>query len=471
MNREASASQPDTLDEWLRYIERVHPQGIAMGLERVAAVRDKLALTPNFTVITVGGTNGKGSACAMLEAILSHAGYKVGCYTSPHLLRYNERVRVERREADDAHLVRAFAAVEAARRGIARRSAEQGPHPWGCDREDAQTADKNAPGTLENFSEAVQLTYFEFGTLAAVWLFAQARVDVAILEVGLGGRLDAVNVFDADCALIMSIALDHMDYLGTTREEIGYEKAGILRPARTAVCADPDPPQSVRRHAAQIGARLLVRGPDFDFSADRTQWRYDGPHGSKHGLPYPVLRGTHQLGNASACVAALDSLREQLPVSVNDIRTGLLQAETPGRFQIVPGRPVVILDVAHNPAAAAVLAENLVEIGRSGRTIAVFAMLRDKDIAGVVAALQSRIDCWFVASISAPRGADAELLAEALRAAHVAGAIVVCGNIAEAYAQACDMATQNDRILVFGSFYTVAAVMQACALRQAPPSS
>jgi dihydrofolate synthase/folylpolyglutamate synthase len=317
----------------------------------------------------------------------------------------------------------------------------------------------------------VQLTYFEFGTLAAVWLFAQARVDVAILEVGLGGRLDAVNVFDADCALIMSIALDHMDYLGTTREEIGYEKAGILRPARTAVCADPDPPQSVRRHAAQIGARLLVRGPDFDFSADRTQWRYDGPHGSKHGLPYPVLRGTHQLGNASACVAALDSLREQLPVSVNDIRTGLLQAETPGRFQIVPGRPVVILDVAHNPAAAAVLAENLVEIGRSGRTIAVFAMLRDKDIAGVVAALQSRIDCWFVAGISAPRGADAELLAEALRAAHVVGAIVLCRNIAEAYAQACDMATQNDRILVFGSFYTVAAVMQVRALRQAPPSS
>jgi dihydrofolate synthase/folylpolyglutamate synthase len=447
MNREASASQSDTLDEWLRYIERVHPQGIAMGLERVAAVRDQLA-KPNFMVITVGGTNGKGSVCAMLESILSHAGYKVGCYTSPHLLRYNERVRVNRHEAGDAQLVRAFAAVEAARRG-----------------------DKNAPGTAENFSEAVQLTYFEFGTLAAVWLFCEARVDAAILEVGLGGRLDAVNVFDADCALITSVALDHMDYLGTTREEIGYEKAGILRAGRPAICADPNPPQSVRRHAAQIGARLLVRGADFNFSADRTQWRYDGPHGSKHGLPYPVLRGKHQLANASACVTALDCLRERLPVSVNDIRAGLLQAETPGRFQILPGRPAVILDVAHNPAAAAALADNLAEMGRSGRTIAVFAMLRDKDIAGVVAALQSRIDCWLVSGISAPRGANAELLAEALRAAHVAGAIVLCGNIAEAYAQACDMAMQNDRILVFGSFYTVAAVMQVRAMRQAPPSS
>jgi len=434
MNREACASQPDTLDEWLRYIERVHPQGIAMGLERVAAVRNKLALAPNFIVIAVGGTNGKGSACAMLESILSHAGYKVGCYTSPHLLRYNERVRINRHEAGDAQLARAFAAVEAVRGGT-------------------------------------QLTYFEFGTLAAVRLFSEARVDVAILEVGLGGRLDAVNVFDADCALITSVALDHMDYLGTTREEIGYEKAGILRTARPAICADPDPPQSVRRHAVQIGARLLVRGADFNFSTDRTQWRYDGPHGSKHGLPYPVLRGTHQLANASACLTALDCLRERLPVSVNDIRAGLLQAETPGRFQILPGRPAVILDVAHNPAAAAALADNLAEMGRSGRTIAVFAMLRDKDIAGVVAALQSHIDCWLVAGISAPRGADAELLAEALRAAHVAGAIVLCGNIAEAYAQACDMATQNDRILVFGSFYTVAAVMQVRAMRQAPPSS
>lgn len=434
MNPDASASRPATLEAWLQYIERVHPQGIAMGLERVAAVRDNLALAPGFPLITVGGTNGKGSACAMLEAILSHAGYKVGCYTSPHLLRYNERVRLDRSEAQDAQLVRAFAAVEHARRDT-------------------------------------KLTYFEFGTLAAVWLFVQERVDVAILEVGLGGRLDAVNVFDTDCALVMSIAFDHMDYLGATREEIGYEKAGIFRPGRPAVCADPDPPESLRRHAAGIGARLLVLGTDFSFSADRTQWRYHGPHGNRHGLPNPVLRGAHQLANASACLTALDALRDRLPVSMHDVRTGLLHAETPGRFEVLPGRPAVILDVAHNPAAAAALADNLAQMGRTARTIAVFAMLRDKDIAGVVAAVQSRVDHWFVAGIGAPRGADAELLAETLRRAGASDALTICASIADAYAQACDMATENDRILVFGSFYTVAAVMQQRAARRAPSSS
>jgi dihydrofolate synthase/folylpolyglutamate synthase len=434
MNPDRPSSRRDTLEAWLQYIERVHPRGIAMGLERVAVVGDALGLSPNFVVITVAGTNGKGSACAMLESILCHAGYKVGCYTSPHLLRYNERVRIDWREVDDAQLVRAFTTVEAARGDI-------------------------------------QLTYFEFGTLAAVWLFAQARLDVAILEVGLGGRLDAVNVFDADCAMVTSIALDHMEYLGTTREAIGYEKAGIFRAGRPAICADPDPPESLRRHAREIGARLLVRAADFDFAAERKQWRYDGPRGSRHGLPHPVLRGAHQLANASACLAALDSLRERLPVSMDDVRAGLLQAETPGRFQVLPGRPTVILDVAHNPAAAAVLSDTLAQMERSGRTIAVFAMLRDKDIAGVVAAIQSRIDCWFVAGIDAPRGADAQLLAQTLRIAQVSGMVTACASIAAAYAQACDTAAQNDRILVFGSFYTVAAVMQARAARQTPPSA
>lgn len=422
-------TRPASLDQWLDYIERLHPQGIAMGLERVAAVRSALGLNPGFPLITVGGTNGKGSACAMLEAILAHAGYKVGCYTSPHLLRYNERVRLGRREATDADLVRAFSGVEAAR-------------------------------------QETPLTYFEFGTLAGVSLFVEERVDVAILEVGLGGRLDAVNAFDADCALVMSIALDHMEYLGTTREAIGYEKAGILRAGRPAVCADPAPPQSLVRHAREIGAQLLLHGVDYGFSAERTQWRYRGPQGAKHGLPYPVLRGAHQLANAAACLAALDTLHDRLPVSMNDIRSGLLQAETPGRFQVLPGRPVVILDVAHNPHAAAALARNLDEMGRFARTIAVFAMLRDKDMVGVVAAIQRRIDHWFVAGIDAPRGARAETALQALRAAGAAGAVNACENIAQAYAQACDMATQNDRILVFGSFYTVGAVMQARARRQ-----
>ncbi|OGA49197.1 MAG: bifunctional folylpolyglutamate synthase/dihydrofolate synthase [Betaproteobacteria bacterium RIFCSPLOWO2_12_FULL_62_13] len=427
-------TEPATIEQWLDYIERLHPQAIAMGLERVARVRDALKLEPTFPVIAVGGTNGKGSACAMLEAILSLAGYRVGCYTSPHLLRYNERVRIARREAGDAQLTAAFSAVNAAR-------------------------------------SEVPLTYFEFGTLVAAWLFAEEQVDVSILEVGLGGRLDAVNVFDADCALVMSIALDHMEYLGATREQIGYEKAGIFRQGRPAICADRDTPQTVRGHAAEIGARLLVLGADFGFSADETQWQYWGPHGKRNGLPHPALRGTYQLANASACLAALDALRDRLPVTMNDIRAGLLQAETPGRFQVLPGRPVVILDVAHNPHAAAALAENLGRMGRVRRTLAVFAMLRDKDIEGVIGATRARIDHWFVAGIAAPRGTDAERLVQALRAAGVTAAVTPCASIAAAYVQACDMATENDRILVFGSFYTVAAVMQARARGDAPQAS
>ncbi len=424
--------RPATLEQWLEYIERLHPQAIAMGLERVAKVRDALKLVPAFPIITVGGTNGKGSACAMLEAILGHAGYKVGCYTSPHLLRYNERVRIGRRDARDEQLEHAFAAVDEARGGT-------------------------------------QLTYFEFGTLAAAWLFVQEQIEVAILEVGLGGRLDAVNAFDADCALVMSIALDHISYLGTTREQIGYEKAGIFRRDRPAICADPDVPRSVRQHAEKIGARLLAIGGDFGFVSEKTHWQYWGPHGRRNGLPYPVLRGAHQLANASACVTALDTLRGRLPVTMNDIRAGLLQAESLGRFQVLPGLPAVILDVAHNPHAAAALAGNLAQMGPCQRTIAVFAMLKDKDIAGVIDVVKAGIDHWCVAGIDAPRGAAAELIAQGLRASGVTAPVVCCTSIAGAYAQACDMATENDRILVFGSFYTVAAVMQARARRDDAP--
>jgi dihydrofolate synthase / folylpolyglutamate synthase len=417
-------SRPQTLGQWLDYIEHLHPQAIAMGLERVAATRHVLSLSPSFPVITVGGTNGKGSASAILEAILSAAGYRVGCYTSPHLLRYNERIRIDRSEASDADLASAFTAVETAR------------------------------GTT-------RLTYFEFGTLAAVLLFVRHRVDIAVLEVGLGGRLDAVNAFDPDCAVVTSIALDHMDFLGATREQIAYEKAGIFRGGRPAICADSDPPESLRRHAAAIGARLLLIGADFGFVADKGHWQYWGPGGRKTGLPHPALRGAYQLANASAALAALDTLRDRLPVGMNDIRAGLLHAECPGRFQVLPGRPVVILDVAHNPQAAAALAENLTRSGPFRRTIAVFAMLGDKDIGGVARELKAHIDQWFIAGTGGPRGADAGRLVEALRAAAVTVPVATCSSIADAYAQACDLATENDRILVFGSFYTVAAVMQA----------
>ena len=423
------SATPATLAGWLELIERLHPQAIAMGLDRVLEVGRALALDPAFPVITVGGTNGKGSVCAMLEAILDLAGYRVGCYTSPHLLRYNERVRIRRAEADDADLVRAFRAVETARR-------------------------------------SVPLTYFEMGTLAAMWLFAERRVEVAVLEVGLGGRLDAVNAFDADCAVVTAVDIDHVDFLGGDRESIGHEKAGIFRAGRPAVCADPEPPVSLTRHATEIGARLLRIGIDFGAVVQHRQWQYWGPRGKRNALPYPALRGSPQVGNAAAAITVLESLRERLPVSVNDIRSGLLRADSPGRFQVLPGRPAVILDVAHNPQAARALAASLAAMGGGGRTYAVFAMLKDKDIAGVVAALRPAIAHWFMAGLDVARGAGVDQLDAVFAAAGIASR-TRCADVASAYAQACDIATENDRIVVFGSFYTVASVMRIRARRAA----
>jgi dihydrofolate synthase / folylpolyglutamate synthase len=425
--------QPRTLQQWLEHIERLHPQAIALGLDRVHEVRRALGLEPAFPILTVGGTNGKGSACAMLEAILHCAGYRVGCYTSPHLLRYNERVRVARAEAADHELARAFAAVEAAR-------------------------------------GATQLTYFEFGTLAAMWLFRERRVEIGVLEVGLGGRLDAVNAFDADCALVTTVDIDHVDFLGGDREAIGGEKAGIFRGGRPAICADASPPASLTRHAADVGARLLTIGRDFGATPQGTQWQYWGPAGKRGALPFPALRGSGQLANAAAAITALECLRERAPVAVNDVRAGLLQAENPGRFQVMPGRPAVILDVAHNPQAARALAASLVAMGGNGRTLAVFAMLKDKDIAGVIAAVKPQVTHWYFAGLDGPRGAGAAQLAEAFQAASVAAA-TACADVAAAYTQACDIAAQNDKIVVFGSFFTVAAVMRLRETRRARPGN
>ena len=425
----SARSRLHTLEQWLEHIERLHPQAIAMGLDRVLEVRRTLALAAPFPVLTVGGTNGKGSVCAMLEAILDLAGYRVGCYTSPHLLRYNERVRIGRAEANDADLVRAFSAVEEARR-------------------------------------SVPLTYFEMGTLAAMWLFAERRIEVAVLEVGLGGRLDAVNAFDADCAVVTAVDIDHVDFLGGDRESIGHEKAGIFRAGRPAVCADPEPPASLIRHAAAIGARLLRIGIDFGVTVQDRQWQYWGPRGKRSALPHPALRGSPQLGNAAAAITALESLRERLPVTMNDIRSGLLRADSPGRFQVLPGRPAVILDVAHNPHAARALAASIAALGRGGRTYAVFSMLKDKDIAGVVAALRTTIAHWFIAGLEVARGSAVEQLDVVLAAAGIESR-TRCANVAAAYAQACDMAMENDRIVVFGSFYTVASVMRTGARRAA----
>ncbi len=421
--------KPATLEQWLVYLEQLHPQAIALGLDRVEQVRGALGIDPAFPLITVGGTNGKGSCCAMLEAMLAHAGYRVGCYTSPHLLRYNERVRVGGHAVDDAALCAAFEKIEIAR-------------------------------------GRVSLTYFEFGTLAAMLIFADSGIDAAILEVGLGGRLDAVNIFDADCAIVASVDLDHQSYLGDTREAIGFEKAGIYRGGRPAICADADPPQSLLAHAKTIGADLMLIDRDFGLVAERGQWRYWGPRNKRNGLPWPALRGACQLANAAACITALDTLRDRLPLTAADLRGGLLTAEIAGRFQVLPGRPLQVLDVAHNPHAARVLAANLAELPKTaGEIIAVCGMLKDKDIAGVMAALKNSFTRWHVANSEGPRGATANELAAALAQAGVAVPAVQFTDVAEAWREACKNAQDDDKIIVFGSFLTVAAVMREINVR------
>jgi dihydrofolate synthase/folylpolyglutamate synthase len=415
---------PQSLADWLAHLERIHPVAIDMGLDRVRAVRERLSLNPDFPIITVGGTNGKGSVCAMLEAILSSAGYRVGLYTSPHLLRYNERVRLARREIDDATLTQAFERVELAR----------------------------SPDSL---------TYFEFGTLAAMDIFIRARVDVGVLEVGLGGRLDAVNAFDAHCTVVTTVDFDHMEYLGPDRESIGHEKAGIFRAHVAAVCGDEDPPARLIAHASRIGAPLLLRGRDYGFSAGTAQWQYWSLQGRRGALPYPALRGSYQLGNAATALAALEQCKDSLPVDMGAMRRGLVEVELPGRFQVLPGRPLVILDVAHNPHAARGLSESLRSLPRGGRVIAVFAMLKDKDIGGVAQPLKDQIDEWFVAGLQGPRGIDSRGMEQALIGTGIRTPVTRFDSPAQAFRQAISLAGQNDKILVFGSFYTVGAVVQA----------
>jgi dihydrofolate synthase/folylpolyglutamate synthase len=335
------------------------------------------------------------------------------------LLRYNDCVRIGGREVDDASLCEAFAAVESAR------------------------------GT-------VPLTYFEFGTLAAFFLFSKENLEAAILEVGLGGRLDAVNVIDADCAVLTSIGIDHVEYLGDSREAIGREKAGIFRSGRPAVVADPKPPESVLQEIRRVGAQALLLGRDFGCQPQETQWTYWGPAGKRSGMAHPALRGAMQLRNASAAFAALDALRESLPIAMQDVRRALAEVTLSGRFQVLPGRPQVVLDVAHNPEAAAVLAANLGDSGFSPETIAVFGMLRDKDIAGVVRAVAPRITCWHLASLPGPRGADARLLSSIFLELKIQTPIAEHDSVAEALAAAKNEAAENDKIVVFGSFFTVA---------------
>ena len=426
------ANTPSTLADWLALLETRHSKAIDMGLERVRAVKEKLDIRFACPVIMVAGTNGKGSTCSMLESILMRAGYRVGLYIKPHFLHFNERARVDGSSAADAELIAAFEAVEAQRGDIS-------------------------------------LSYFEFTTLAIMKLLADAKLDVAILEVGLGGRLDAVNVIDADVSVVTSIDIDHTEYLGNTRDEIGFEKAGIFRPGKAAICGDPLPPAALIQHAEAIGADLWLMGRDFNYTGDKQQWAYGGRTQRRNSLAYPSLRGANQLLNASAALAALEALRERLPVGAQEVRTGLATVELPGRFQVLPGQPLVILDVAHNPHAAATLAQNLDNMGFHPYTYAVFGSMLDKDIDGVIGHLKGKIDHWCVTGLPLPRAASAQQLKDKLLEAGVepefkpdaACSIEVFDTPAAAFANAQSRAGKNDRIVVFGSFLTVAGVMTA----------
>ncbi len=362
----------------------------------------------------------------MLEAILHAAGYRVGAYTSPHLLRFNERVRLRTQEVDDSALCAAFARVEAAR-------------------------------------GEVPLTYFEFGTLGALDLFRAQRLEIAVLEVGLGGRLDAVNAFDADVAIVTSVGTDHQDWLGPDRESIGREKAGIFRRGRPAICGDPQPPASVASAAQMSGAQLYQIGRDFGFERQSAGWRFWTQTAARGALPYPALRGDYQLNNAACALMALETLGSVIPVTQSDVRTGLLNAVIPGRFQTLPGTPVRVLDVAHNIEAAQAFAATLAAQPIAGRTLAVVGMLKDKPIAAVLRVLSETVHAWYVGGLEqeSVRGASADELRAALQEAAVAAPVHVFADIASAYAAALAAAAPVDRIVAFGSFYTVSAILRA----------
>ncbi|MCP5158122.1 MAG: bifunctional tetrahydrofolate synthase/dihydrofolate synthase [Gammaproteobacteria bacterium] len=411
-----------TLNDWLGWQETLHPRAIDLGLERVRTVLRRLQpKSPPFMVITVGGTNGKGSCVAFLEAILGAAGYRVGVYTSPHLLRYNERIRINGVAADDQALCEVFARIDAARNDLS-------------------------------------LTYFEFGTLAALEIFYKVGVEIAVLEVGLGGRLDAVNAVDADAALVTSIDLDHTDWLGADRDSIGYEKAGIFRPDRPAICADSDPPPRLIEYAHRIGARCLLVGCDYRFTRTGITWRWQSSKLQLDELPAPVLTGEHQLGNAAAVLMTLSSLQPRLPISVDAIRAGLTRAELLGRFQIVPGPVEWILDVAHNPRAATVLADNLRARPCTGQTLAIVGLLADKDAHGVIEVLTDTIDAWYAVTLEGMRGRTGIELVTLLRDEVSVPAIAVA-NTQEACQIAQAAARPGDRVVVLGSFHTVAPVL------------
>jgi dihydrofolate synthase / folylpolyglutamate synthase len=419
-----------SLADWLAHCERLHPKTIDLTLARMHVMRERLALAPGAPLVVVAGTNGKGSTCAMLEAIALAAGYRVGLHTSPHLVRFEERCRIGGEAVAAEALLPHFEAVEAARGDLA-------------------------------------LTFFEFTLLVIVRLLAAARLDLVILEVGLGGRFDAVNAFDADCAVITSIDIDHAEFLGDTREAIAFEKAGVMRAGRPAIVSDPLPPQTLLDHAAAQGVDLWLAGRDFRFSGDRQQWQWAGRERRYTGLAYPALRGANQLLNAAGVLAACEALRDVLPVTAQHVRSGLARVELPGRFQIVPGQPTIVLDVAHNPHAVAALVHNLDQMAYHPRTHAVFGAMRDKDLEAMLCRVAPLVDAWHFCDLPTPRAASAAALRDQLaqlvaqgRARGPDGVTMACHpDPAAALRAALAGADPADRILVFGSFFTVGGVL------------
>lgn len=420
------------LSSWLQHLENGVAGGeIEMGLARVSAVRDRMGLKPVCPLIVVGGTNGKGSVCAYLTQIYHEAGYRVGTLTSPHLLRFNERIAINGEAVTDNLIVSAFEHIETARAEI-------------------------------------PLTYFEFNTLAAVDVFIRQQVDVMILEVGLGGRLDAVNIFDADVAVITSVDLDHEAFLGDTVEKVAFEKAGIMRAGKPVICAQIPVPHSLSSHAAEVRADLLLLGRDFDcHKMEMQQWSYrfhpqksslyTGEH-ARHALPIPVLRGNFQLSNAACALTVLECLSERLPLDIGAIKRGLLRVRHPGRFQVLPGRPVTVLDVGHNPHAARALRSSLIALPYAEKRMAVFSMLADKDIDAVLEIIKDQFDCWLIAPLALPRGMTVQALQEKF-IQHNITAVTAYPDVKKAYQAALSEAGENDRIVVFGSFHTVAEII------------
>ncbi len=413
-----------TLDEWLSWQERLHPEEIELGLERIGQVGARLnLLSPQAKVVTVAGTNGKGSSIAILESIVCTAGLSVGVYTSPHLLRYNERIRINGKEASDADLCDAFECIDRARNGES-------------------------------------LTYFEFGTLAALELFRRHPLDLIVLEVGLGGRLDATNIVDADVALITTVDLDHQSWLGESREEIGLEKAGILRPGRPAVIGEYDPPSTVVQYARELGTPLFKVGCDFSFVVEESSWSWRESNGRElYHLPLPALRGEVQIANSAAVLEVIHLLGWMERVGEAQIARGVADATVPGRFQTIRQEPEVIMDVAHNPQAARVLAQNLASTAGNGETIAVVAMLRDKEMATVVALLAPEVDHWIVGGLQGTRGVSSEDMLKVVESEVKDSVVDSFANVKLAYEAVLEGAKRNDRIIVFGSFHTVAAVL------------